>query len=148
MANILVLHGPNLQLLGMREPETYGRETLDIINQKMETQAHQAGHRCSFIQSNAEHVLLDAIANALHQQIHFIIINPAALTHSSIALRDALLAVSIPFIEVHLSNRHARESFRHHSYLSDIATGVIGGFGPLSYQLAMTAVIDIFSRES
>jgi 3-dehydroquinate dehydratase II len=148
MAKILVLQGPNLNLLGQREPELYGHVTLDDIHQGLIAQAEKAGHHCSCFQSNSEGALLDAIGDTLKQPIDYIIINPAALTHTSIALRDALLAVAIPFIEVHLSNIYARETFRHHSYLADIAHGVIGGFGALSYQLAMTAVIEFLSRES
>ncbi|WP_053982106.1 type II 3-dehydroquinate dehydratase [Marinagarivorans algicola] len=139
MANILVLHGPNLNLLGTREPETYGHHTLDDINANITAQCHGAGHNVVILQSNAEHVLIDAIHKARIQAIAFIIINPAAFTHTSIALRDALAGVAIPFIECHLSNVHAREPFRQHSYLSDIAKGVICGFGATSYTLALSA---------
>lgn len=147
MSKILVLHGPNLNLLGQREPSHYGHSTLDQINQNLIHQATQAGHECLCFQSNSESELMDAIAKAKTQHIDFIIFNPAAYTHTSIALRDTLLGIGIPFIEVHLSNIHARETFRHHSYFSDVAVGVISGFGPLTYQLALTAVIDILTRE-
>lgn len=147
MAKILVLHGPNLHLLGLREPAHYGDLTLNAINQSLIDMATQAGHQCWAFQTNSEGELLDEITKAYEQGVHFIIINPAAYTHTSIALRDALLAVAIPFIEVHLSNIYSREPFRHHSYLSDLARGVIGGFGPLSYQLAMTAALEILTRE-
>ena len=133
---ILVLHGPNLNLLGRREPDHYGRVGLDEINAKLETAANADGHRLRHLQSNAEHELVEAIQTAREQGVDFIILNPAAFTHTSIAIRDALLATAIPFIEVHLSNVHQRESFRRHSYLSDIAVGVIAGFGAQSYELA------------
>lgn len=144
MSTILVLHGPNLNLLGTREPEQYGNTTLADINQQLAKIAAQ--HNCSLdsLQSNAEAELVDRI-HAARGQIDFIIINPAALTHTSVALRDALLGVEIPFIEVHLSNIHARESFRHQSYLSDIAVGVISGLGAQSYSLALTAAISKLS---
>lgn len=145
MANILVLHGPNLNLLGTREPETYGHATLDTINQKIEEQCQQAGHDVTTFQSNAEHELVDAIHKARVQLVDFIVINPAAFTHTSVALRDALAGVAIPFIECHLSNVHARESFRQHSYLSDIAKGVICGFGAFSYTLALSAAFNALS---
>ncbi|EMR13597.1 3-dehydroquinate dehydratase [Methylophaga lonarensis MPL] len=140
MAKFLLLHGPNLNLLGTREPEVYGHTTLAEINQNLTEQALAAGHQLEAFQSNAEHELVDRIHNA-RGNTDFIIINPAAFTHSSVALRDALAGVAIPFIEVHLSNVHARESFRHHSYLSDLAVGVICGLGPMSYQLALQAAI-------
>jgi 3-dehydroquinate dehydratase-2 len=139
MSSILVVHGPNLNLLGSREPEIYGAETLEDINQALTTQAATAGHRLSAVQSNAEFELIQYIHDAKKELVDFIIINPGAFTHTSVALRDALLGVDIPFIEVHLSNVHAREAFRHHSYFSDIAEGVICGFGPKSYQLALQA---------
>lgn len=144
MSTILVLHGPNLNLLGTREPEQYGNTTLADINQQLDEIAAQ--HNCSLdsLQSNAEAELVDRI-HAARGQIDFIIINPAALTHTSVALRDALLGVEIPFIEVHLSNIHARESFRHQSYLSDIAVGVISGLGAQGYSLALTAAISKLS---
>lgn len=145
MANILVLHGPNLNLLGTREPETYGDQTLEDINASIAAQCHAAGHDVATLQSNAEHVLIDAIHKAQVQAVAFIIINPAAFTHTSIALRDALAGVAIPFIECHLSNVHAREPFRQHSYLSDIAKGVICGFGATSYTLALSAAFQQLS---
>lgn len=139
MAKILLLHGPNLNLLGSREAEIYGKATLEDINQSLITQAEGLGHRLLCHQSNAEHELVDRIQEAQREGVEFIIINPAAYTHTSVALRDALLAVDIPFIEVHLSNIKARESFRHESYLVDIATGGIFGFGAYSYTLALMA---------
>lgn len=141
MATILCVNGPNLNLLGTREPVTYGRDTLASIEVRLREVAGSAGHRLELLQSNAEHVLIDAIHRAGAEGVGFILINPAAFTHTSIALRDALLAVRIPFIEVHLSNVHAREPFRAHSYLSDIAVGVITGLGPLGYELALQAAI-------
>lgn len=139
MAKILILHGPNLNLLGEREPSLYGKETLENINQQLEKQAAGLGHQLTCIQSNAEHMLLEQIQMAKKQKYDFIIFNPAAFTHTSVALRDAMLAIALPFIEVHLSNIHSRESFRKHSYFSDIALGVISGFGSHSYQLALQA---------
>ncbi len=141
MANILVLHGPNLNLLGSREPALYGHTTLAVIDADLGRAAQAAGHALVSLQSNAEHVLIERVHAAAHDGTAFILINPAAFTHTSIALRDALAAVAIPFIEVHLSNVHAREPFRRHSYFSDLAVGVVTGFGPESYQLALTAVI-------
>lgn len=141
MATILVLHGPNLNLLGTREPEVYGRETLADINARLSNTCIDAGHHLMHLQSNAEYELIDRIHDARREGINFIIINPAALTHSSIALRDALLAVDIPFIEVHLSNVYKREGFRHHSYFSDIAVGTITGLGSQSYDLALQAAL-------
>ncbi|MCB1735243.1 MAG: type II 3-dehydroquinate dehydratase [Gammaproteobacteria bacterium] len=141
MASLLVLHGPNLNLLGSREPEHYGRQTLADINTELALIATQAGHRLDSFQSNVEGELIDRIHAAGREGVAFIIINPAAFTHTSVALRDALLGVDIPFIEVHLSNVHAREAFRHHSYLSDVAVGVVSGLGAMSYQLALRAVI-------
>jgi 3-dehydroquinate dehydratase-2 len=141
MATILVLHGPNLNLLGSREPEVYGRETLDDINARLSSTCMDAGHHLMHLQSNAEYELIDRIHDARREGINFIIINPAALTHTSVALRDALLAVAIPFIEVHLSNVYQRESFRHHSYFSDIAVGTITGLGSQSYDLALQAAL-------
>lgn len=141
MSTILVLHGPNLNLLGEREPTHYGQTTLAHIDQQLITTAHAQGHTLLTFQSNAEHELLARIHAARNQIVDFIIINPAAFTHTSVALRDALLAVAIPFIEVHLSNVHAREPFRHHSYFSDIAVGVITGFGAQSYSLALQAAL-------
>jgi 3-dehydroquinate dehydratase-2 len=139
-----VLHGPNLNLLGEREPSHYGQMSLDAINQQLIAQA--AGHNLITFQSNAEYKLLEQIHAAHHNNINFIIINPAAFTHTSIALRDALLAIKIPFIEVHLSNVHAREPFRHHSYFSDIAVGVISGLGAQGYTLALEAALSILSN--
>ncbi|MEY1661256.1 type II 3-dehydroquinate dehydratase [Isoalcanivorax beigongshangi] len=143
MASLLVLHGPNLNLLGTREPDTYGHTTLDDINAELRQRAAAAGHRLDILQSNAEYQLVDRIHAAAADGTDFIIINPAAFTHTSVALRDALLGTAIPFIEVHLSNVHAREAFRHHSYFSDIASGVILGLGAQGYYLALEAV---FSR--
>jgi 3-dehydroquinate dehydratase-2 len=141
MANILVLNGPNLNLLGTREPGHYGTKTLDEINQTLITQAQQAGHQLETFQSNAEAELVERTHRAQKDGIDFIIINPAAFTHTSVALRDALAGVAIPFIEVHLSNVHAREAFRQHSYFSDIAVGVISGLGAQGYELALAAAI-------
>lgn len=140
MANILVLNGPNLNLLGTREPEHYGADTLADIEERLRSMATEAGHELDFFQSNAEHALVDKLHES-RQNTHFILINPAAFTHTSVALRDALAAVAIPFIEVHISNVHARESFRQHSYLSDIARGVICGLGAQGYELALQAAI-------
>ncbi|MCP5184360.1 MAG: type II 3-dehydroquinate dehydratase [Pseudomonadales bacterium] len=141
MARILVLHGPNLNLLGTREPEVYGRDTLDDINARLMTQAQARGHTLVALQSNAEHVLIDALHAARADGTAFVLINPGAFTHTSIALRDAFLSVSIPFIEIHLSNVYARESFRHGSYLRDIARGVVIGLGAVGYELALDAAL-------
>jgi len=141
MASILVLHGPNLNLLGTREPEHYGSTTLQQIDDKLTSLAKAAGHTLRSVQSNAEHVLVDAVQHAGKDKVAMILINPAAFTHTSVALRDALAAVKIPFIEVHLSNVHARENFRQHSYFSDLAVGVISGLGPIGYELALQAAI-------
>ena len=141
MASILVINGPNLNLLGSREPEIYGSQTLDDINAGLTGLCQDAGHHIQFLQSNAEYEIIDRIHDARKEGIHFIIINPAALTHTSIALRDALLGVAIPFIEVHLSNVHAREPFRRHSYLSDVAVGSIVGLGAQGYELALQAAL-------
>jgi 3-dehydroquinate dehydratase-2 len=141
MATILVLHGPNLNLLGTREPEVYGSTTLEEINLQLSEQARDQGHHLLSLQSNAEYELIDRIHDAKLEGVNFIIFNPGAFTHTSIALRDALSAVEIPFIEVHLSNIHSREPFRKQSYFSDIAQGVICGFGPTSYSLALEAAI-------
>ena len=141
MTRILVLHGPNLNLLGTREPGVYGAVTLEQINTRLVAQAQQAGHQLHTLQSNAEHQLIDRIHSARDEATDFIIINPAAFTHTSVAIRDALLAVSIPFIEVHLSNVYKREPFRHHSYFSDIAEGVICGLGAEGYALALQAAV-------
>lgn len=142
MATILVLHGPNLDMLGLRELGIYGATTLESINQKLNQLCHDAGHHLLSLQSNAEYELIDRIHDASKEGVDFIVINPAAFTHTSIALRDALLAVAIPFIEVHLSNVHKREAFRQHSYFSDIAQGVICGFGATSYELALKAAFE------
>ncbi len=141
MANFLVLNGPNLNLLGMREPEHYGADTLADINLRLQQLAQSHDHSIECYQSNAEHDLIDKIHRAQTQQVDFIIINPAAFTHTSVAIRDALAAVDIPFIEVHLSNVHAREPFRQHSYLTDIAKGMICGLGAQGYELALQAAI-------
>ncbi|WP_315982714.1 type II 3-dehydroquinate dehydratase [Aliamphritea spongicola] len=141
MAKILVLNGPNLNLLGTREPEVYGTTTLQDINVRLQSLAMQSGHQLESLQSNAEHVLIDRIHQARDEQTDFIIINPAAFTHTSVALRDALLGVAIPFIEIHISNVHARETFRSHSYLSDVAVGVICGLGTQGYELALQSAI-------
>tara|TARA_R110002167_G_scaffold71829_6_gene202531 strand:- start:2357 stop:2797 length:441 start_codon:yes stop_codon:yes gene_type:complete len=142
MASILVLHGPNLNLLGSREPEVYGSLTLADIDTTLQSTAKAAGHHLQSMQSNAEYELIERIHLARPEGINFIIFNPAAFTHTSIALRDALLAVDIPFIEVHLSNVHARDSFRHHSYFSDIASGVICGLGAAGYEFALQAAMN------
>ncbi|SDB87624.1 type II 3-dehydroquinate dehydratase [Acinetobacter boissieri] len=136
-SHILVIHGPNLNLLGQREPEVYGHLTLDDINQNLTQHAAQQSCQLSHFQSNAEFEIINQIHQAVQNNIQFIIINPAAFTHTSIAIRDALLGVNIPFIEVHLSNVHAREPFRHHSYLSDKAKGVICGLGAYGYTAAL-----------
>ena len=139
MAGILLLNGPNLNLLGSREPEVYGSATLQSIEVKLVGLALAQGHSLSAFQSNAEHELIAKIHAAKHEGIAFVIINPGGYSHTSIALRDAFLAVAVPFIEVHLSNVFAREAFRHHSYLSDIAVGCIVGLGPVGYELALQA---------
>ena len=141
MAKLLVLHGPNLNLLGTREPGVYGHTTLEQIEGDLESRARDAGHDFESLQSNAEHELVDRIQAARTDGTRFIVINPAAFTHTSVAIRDALAAVAIPFIEVHLSNPHTREPFRHHSYFSDLAVGVVAGFGADSYRYALEAAI-------
>jgi 3-dehydroquinate dehydratase-2 len=141
MATILVLNGPNLNLLGTREPALYGSETLESIRQRMGTMTEAAGHQLDFRQSNAEHELVDWVHQAQQAGVAFVILNPAAFTHTSIALRDALLATAIPFIEVHLSNIFGREPFRAHSYFSDKAEGVISGLGAQGYELALQAAM-------
>ena len=143
MAAILVVHGPNLNLLGVREPSVYGSTTLDDINRALEQAAAKRGHQLLHFQSNGESELVDRVQAARQEDVEFILINPAAFTHTSVALRDALAAVDIPFIEIHLSNTHAREEFRHHSYFSAIATGVICGLGAAGYDLALQAALDI-----
>ena len=141
MATILVLHGPNLNLLGEREPEIYGRTTLNDINQQLQQLAKDKGHHLLCVQSNAEYELVERVQDARHEGVNFILINPAAFTHTSVALRDAPAAVEIPFIEIHLSNVHAREEFRQHSYFSDLAQGVICGLGPQGYELGLQAAL-------
>ena len=141
MATLLLLNGPNLNLLGTREPDIYGATTLEDIENKLADQATAAGHTLESYQSNAEHDLVDRVQQAGRDGIAFIILNPAAYTHTSVALRDALAGVAIPFIELHLSNVHAREDFRKASYFSDIATGVISGLGAYGYELALSAAI-------
>ncbi len=146
MARILLLNGPNLNLLGSREPAIYGSDTLQTIEARLAAIARQRGHDLLALQSNAEHELIAAIHGAKKQEVALVIINPGAYSHTSIALRDAFLGVGVPFIEVHLSNVFARESFRHHSYLSDIAAGCIVGLGPLGYELALDAACARLSR--
>lgn len=141
LSTILLLNGPNLNLLGSREPDVYGPQTLADIETRLTTQADAAGHRLESFQSNGEQALIERIHQAKSEGVAFILINPAAFTHTSVALRDALLAAAIPFIEIHLSNVHARESFRHHSYFSDIALGVISGLGAHGYELALQAAL-------
>ncbi len=141
MAEILVLNGPNLNLLGTREPRYYGSSSLETINTELARIAAEAGYKLSVFQSNAEHELVQRVHQSMEQKAAFILLNPAAFTHTSIALRDALAATAIPFIEVHLSNIHARESFRRHSYFSDLAKGVISGLGAQGYELALAAAI-------
>ncbi|MEQ9465339.1 MAG: type II 3-dehydroquinate dehydratase [Haliea sp.] len=141
MATILVLHGPNLNLLGEREPAIYGHATLADINRTLATLATERGHHLLTMQSNAEYELVERIHDARREGVNFILINPAAFTHTSVALRDALAAVAIPFIEIHLSNTHAREPFRQHSYFSDLARGVICGLGAQGYELGLLAAI-------
>ena len=141
MARLLLLHGPNLNLLGSREPEVYGRTTLADIDAALAAQAAAAGHVLEAFQSNAEHALVDRIQAAREDGTAFILIKPAAFTHTSVALRDALAAVAIPYIEIHLSNPHAREPFRQHSYFSDKAVGVVCGFGADSYRYALDAAL-------
>jgi 3-dehydroquinate dehydratase-2 len=142
MKSILAIHGPNLNMLGQREPEKYGSTTLLEINNRLQQLCSEAGIAFHHFQSNAESALIDRLHDARKEGINFIIINPAAFTHTSIALRDAILASDIPFIEIHISNVHAREAFRHHSYFSDIAVGVICGLGPQGYELALQSAIN------
>jgi 3-dehydroquinate dehydratase-2 len=141
MAKILCLNGPNLNLLGTREPDKYGRDTLADIGARLATLAAAAGHELLLEQNNAEHALIDAVHRAGATGVAFALVNPAGFTHTSVALRDALLAVRLPFIEVHISNVHAREPFRRQSYFSDIAEGTISGLGPIGYELALTAAL-------
>lgn len=146
VADILVLHGPNLNLLGTREPQIYGHETLASIHAAMESRAKAAGARLESFQSNHEGELIDRVQSARDHGVRFIIINPGGYTHTSVALRDAFTAVAIPFIEIHLSNVHAREDFRRHSFFSDIAVGVIAGLGAQGYQLALEAALTRLAR--
>ncbi|HVR81559.1 MAG TPA: type II 3-dehydroquinate dehydratase [Luteimonas sp.] len=148
MAKLLLLHGPNLNLLGTRELEVYGSTTLAEIDGDIKARATAAGHTLESVQSNSEHALIERVHAARDDGTAFILLNPAAFTHTSVALRDALAAVAIPFIEVHLSNPHAREPFRHTSYFSDLAVGVVAGFGPLSYGLALAAAIQRLDAKS
>lgn len=141
MAKLLVLHGPNLNLLGTREPEVYGRSTLAEIDGDLQARALAAGHALESLQSNSELALIDRVQAARDDGTAFIVINPAAFTHTSVALRDALAASAVPFIEVHLSNPYAREPFRHISYFSDLAVGVVTGFGADSYCYALEAAL-------
>jgi 3-dehydroquinate dehydratase-2 len=148
MARLLLLNGPNLNLLGTREPSLYGADTLASIEQRAVAVAKEAGHELTAFQSNAEHQLIDRIHQAGRDGVAFIIFNPAAFTHTSVALRDALLSVKIPFIEVHLSNIHAREPWRNHSYFSDVAVGTVLGLGAYGYELAVRAALERLSRPS
>jgi 3-dehydroquinate dehydratase-2 len=147
MARLLVLNGPNLNLLGTREPAVYGTTTLEDIRIRLTERALSAGHQLDWLQSNAEHELVERVHRAKQENIDFILLNPAAFTHTSVALRDALTGVAIPFIELHLSNVHAREPFRSHSYFSDVARGVIAGFGADSYVLALDAALTQLDRD-
>ena len=140
--HILLLNGPNLNLLGTREPSVYGHETLADVATRLVASGNAQGVQVTCIQSNAEHELVDAVHQAKTLQVDYILINPGAFTHTSIALRDALLGVAIPFIEVHISNVHAREEFRHHSYLSDVAVGVIAGLGSKGYDFALAFAME------
>ncbi len=146
MAQLLLLNGPNINLLGLREPQHYGSTTLATIEQQLQEQASSLGHTLDCYQANAEHQLVERVHQAWEQKVDGIILNPAAFTHTSVALRDALKGVSIPFIEIHLSNVHNRESFRKHSYFSDIASGVISGLGAHGYQLALLALDTICNQ--
>ena len=141
MPKLLVLHGPNLNLLGKREPAVYGQATLAAIDADLRARAESAGHALECMQSNAEHVLVERVQAARADGTALILINPAAFTHTSVALRDALAAAAVPFYEIHLSNPHAREPFRHHSYFSDLAVGVVAGFGVDSYRYALDAAL-------
>ena len=146
MARVLLLNGPNLNLLGTREPAVYGTDTLAAIEKRAAELAREAGHELIAFQSNAEHELIERVQRTAQEGIKFMLLNPGGFTHTSVALRDAILGVGLPFIEVHLSNVHARESFRRHSYFSDIAVGVITGFGALSYELALRAAVERLAR--
>jgi 3-dehydroquinate dehydratase-2 len=148
MPRILLVNGPNLNLLGQREPEHYGTETLTAIETRLERLARERGASLEAFQSNAEHELVERVQALARDRVDFLIVNPGALTHTSIALRDALLAVAVPFIEVHLSNVHAREPFRRHSYFSDIAAGSITGLGAKGYELALVAALDRLDQPS
>ena len=145
MANILVINGPNLNLLGTREPLTYGYTSLEALGHHLQARAKTLGHHLTLLQSNQEHTLIDRIQATLSEDTHFILFNPAAFTHTSIALRDALLAVKTPFIEIHISNIYAREPFRATSYFSDIAVGVISGLGLKGYEFALEAAHKILT---
>lgn len=147
MATILVLHGPNLNMLGSREPALYGTETLADINARLNYTCIEAGHHLQHLQSNAEYELIERIHDARNEGVNFILFNPAAFTHTSVALRDAILAAEIPFIEVHLSNVHKREEFRHKSYFSDIAIGTITGLGSQGYDLALQAALHLIKSK-
>ena len=148
MAKLLVLHGPNLNLLGSREPEVYGRTTLAEIDADLIARAHAAGHELESLQSNSELALIERVQAAREDGTDFILINPAAFTHTSVAIRDALAAVAIPFVEVHLSNPHAREPFRHTSFFSDLAVGTVAGFGADSYRYALEAALARLARQA
>ncbi len=141
MARLLLLNGPNLNLLGSREPELYGGDTLAAVESRAAAVAAEAGHELIAYQSNAEHLLIERVHQAAREGIAFLIVNPGAFTHTSIAMRDAVLAVRLPFIEVHLTNIHAREPFRRHSYFSDIAAGCIVGLGTFGYEVAVRAAV-------
>lgn len=141
MAKILVLNGPNLNLLGTREPALYGEQTLEALDAALKDEAAQAGYELESFQSNAEHALVERVQAAREDGTGFILLNPAAFTHTSVALRDALAAVGIPFIEIHITNVHAREPFRRHSYFSDLAVGTITGLGTQGYRLALEAAV-------
>lgn len=146
MRRILLINGPNLNLLGRREPDTYGLVTLEAIEERLKTRARQRNAVLETFQSNAEHELVDRVQALASDPVAFVILNPGAFTHTSVALRDALIAVRAPFIEVHISNVHAREPFRRHSYFSDIAAGSIIGLGAQGYELALTAALDRLDR--
>lgn len=148
MFRLLLLHGPNLNLLGRREPAVYGTTDLDTVNRRCTACAQAGGHQVDALQSNAEHVLIERVHAAGTDGTDFIVINPGGFTHTSVALRDALAAVAVPFIEVHLSNIAAREPFRRHSYFSDLAQGVISGLGPVGYELAVQAALDWLARRA
>jgi 3-dehydroquinate dehydratase-2 len=146
MATILVLHGPNLNMLGSRQPEVYGSETLADINARLNYTCIEAGHHLQHLQSNAEYELIERIHDARNEGVNFILFNPAAFTHTSVALRDAILAAEIPFIEVHISNVYKREAFRHKSFFSDIAIGTITGLGSQGYDLALQAALRLIKK--